>query len=274
MTQARAVWICVCVAAAACSKAHPRGEDDDAGDDVLSPSDDSADDGSDDVDAPPLIDLPDAEPHNPGDPDASPSVPVTATLSQTADNTNVTIGNSVSCHDEYNVTAENSYYRAYVLAEHGISTTFSITGVTVGVENTMDDPNPETDPPQATQPAAIRLYSYPGAPGTTLDVAQMTGLGSSNVTFTNGLAGAVVNFPVTATVPPGATLIVEVAIPDGDPDGDQYGPHFFIGSNTGGETRSGYLRAPECGTAAPSQLSALGFGTMHMIINVTGSYLP
>ena len=276
MTQARVVWICVCALVAACSEAHPRGSDDTGDDDVLSPSDDSADDSSGDdstaVDAPPIIDV-DAEPHNPGDPDAAPAVPVTTTITQSTNNTTVASPNSASCHNDYNVTAENSYYRAYVLAEHGIASAFSISGVRVGVETTADDPSP-TDPAQATQPAAIRLYTYSEAPGTALNLAAMTGIGSANVTFANGLAATLVDFPVTGTVPAGGTLIVEVAIPDGDPDGDSYGPHFFIGSNTAGETRSGYLRAPECGAANPSQLTALSLPSMHMIIDVTGTYLP
>jgi len=45
-------------------------------------------------------------------------------------------------------------------------------------------------------------------------------------------------------------------------------------SNTSGQTKSGYLRAPECGAGLPTSIASLGFPTMHMIMTVSGHLHP
>lgn len=250
------------VLGAGCSKGHPI-------DDTDAPiGDDDADAPPSEIDAPGHVDPPDGPPGQPDAPPALPDaahVPVNVTLAQTSDST-VTSANSASCNTA-GVTALNSYYRAYTLAEHGVTGPLTISQVSFGVEDASDDNL------GATQPARIKIYTYTGTVGTTLDTAQMSIVSNTPITIPNGSSLTVLNYAVSATIPSG-TFVVELLIPDGDPDGDGFGTHFFIGSNTAAETKPSYIRAPDCSINAPSQVGTIGFANMHSILNVYGSYTP
>jgi hypothetical protein len=72
---------------------------------------------------------------------------------------------------------------------------------------------------------------------------------------------------VTATVPAGSQLVVEIFIPDGVVAGNS----FFIGSNAEPQTGPSYIRAPECGTPTPETTAAIGFPEMHIVLDVVGN---
>jgi len=257
----------LCVVAAGCSKASPSGSAD-------APFGDDTPDAAGHVDGPPghfdavpdatggidASTIPDAS-----SPDAM-HTPVNATLTQTTDSTTMTAG-SIACTYSFSVTAENSYYRAFTLAEHGVVGPFTISQVSFGVESADGDL-------LTTQPATLRILRYTGTVGTTLNLAQTTQLASLPININNAAAPIVLAFPIAATIPANGTFLVELAIPDGDPDGDTFGPVFFIGSNSSGETKSSYLRAPSCGATSPTTIASLGFANRHVIMTVTGTYTP
>jgi hypothetical protein len=250
------VWFAIFGAATACAKASPSGQD----------KPDAKIPGN--LDAP--LDNPDAPSGNPDAPSGNPDAqPVTMTLSQ-ATSTSIVALNSRACANIYGVTFENSYYRAFPLADFGITGPFNVASVSYAVEAATAEFG-------ASQPVQVKVYNYAGGlGGTTLDTASMSPLANVASMVPNTTTGMMVTANVAATVPAGGTVVAEVFVPNSDPDGDTYGNEFYLGSNAGGESRPGYLRAPKCGTAAPTKIPTLPLNgaTVDIIITVTGSYVP
>ena len=165
---------------------------------------------------------------------------------------NILAGNAVACSPDGGVTTSlNQYLRTFTLTDFGIFGDFDVTEVAFGVENltgTVD------------RDVTVNLYTLDTLPFT---YANLTLLG----TATQSVAPqslAIVNVPVTGSVPAGSTLVVEV-----DPGDLSDEAGFFIGSNTSGETAPSYLASDSCGIANPTPFGAIGF-TVHVVMNVTG----
>ena len=208
----------------------------------------------------------------PPPPDAAPGV---STLSETSSNS-ITDLNSAACNLN-NVSGENSYYRAFRLSDYGIATELDVTRVDVGVE--------ESIPGNGTsQQLSLRLYTYSGTYGqTNLNTAQMsmiaqTAFNVGNINTNENGGGTTVPVSITAAVPAGSILIVEVFIQDATDTGTNSGNQFFFGSNTGGETASGYIRTgADCGITTPTSLASLYSNgslpaPMTMVMTVTGTH--
>ena len=174
----------------------------------------------------------------------------TQTLTHSASQT-VMGGNSVHCGSG-GIHADNSYLRTFHLPDFGIDVDFSVINVEVGIETASNGP----------QPATLNLYTLDGA----LTWANLTLIGSANVSIADQDL-TVYNIPVTADVPAGSTLVVELFTPDGT--GGSY--TFFVGSNNLGQTAPTYLAADACGISEPTDTADIGFPGMHMVMNVTGS---
>jgi hypothetical protein len=194
------------------------------------------------------------------EPDASTidAPPQQITLSQTTSNTPVT-GDSFACHVS-NITRENSYYRVFTLADHNITTTLHVTQIDFGIQ----DASAGTGTKQAAQ-LKIGTYGVPPT-GTTLDLMQVRPINSVSIQIPDGASRMTV--PITGDIPPTTSLIVELAIPDGTTTG--IGNIFFIGANTQGERKPGYLRAPNCGFSTPKSMTAIG-GETDIVLTVTGT---
>lgn len=200
----------------------------------------------------------DARPIDAPPPDAPPQM---VTLSQNVSPT--ASGNSIAC-SQTNFTRENSYYRVFSLAEHGVPGMFRVQQVSFVVQTATAGGG------AATQAGQIKIGRYTGAAGSaSLDVAQVVPVNAAAIAIPNG-AGTV-NVPITGTFP-GGNIIVELAIPDGFAAQNT----FYIGTNAAGETKPGYLRAPACGLAAPSGMNAFGMAQSpplpkaDLIMTVTG----
>src|SRR5690606_12640888 len=76
----------------------------------------------------------------------------------------------------------------------------------------------------------------------------------------------IVEVPVTGTAPAGSTLVVEVDTPDMNGVSG-----LFIGSNSDGQTAPSYLRSVSCGIDEPTDVAAIGFPEMQIVMNVTGT---
>ncbi|HPH66086.1 MAG TPA: hypothetical protein PLF40_10095 [Kofleriaceae bacterium] len=220
-----------------------------------------------DADAPPRADaridgrLVDA-PQNTDAPisvDAAPdAAPAERVLKQNTSDT-ITDNNSQACGNAAG-TAESSYYRAFKLSDFGITTAFNVSKVSVGIEAA-------TAGIGTAQAAQIKIYTYSGAlTGATLTTAQLTLVNAVNVMIDNTATPVVKDFPITASIPAGATVVAELASPDGRAAGN----FLYIGSNQGGETSPAYIRDPACGDTLPTKWSSAGFTTMHVVMNVTG----
>lgn len=206
------------------------------------------------VDAPQNIDAPvtiDA---------ATDAAPADRVLKQNTSDT-ITADNSQACGPiAGGSTSENSYYRAFKLSDFGITSAFTVTKVSVGIENA-------TSGIGTAQAAQIKIYTYSGAlTSTTLTTAQLTLVNAVNVMIDNVTTPVIKDFPITANIPAGATVVAELA----SPNGSAVGTSFYIGSNQGGETAPAYIRDPACGDTLPTKWSSAGFSTMHIVMSVTG----
>jgi len=166
-------------------------------------------------------------------------------------------GNSVACNNGSTHT-DNSYWRAFTMSDFGVLADMTVCSVEIGVEL--------ADAPAGSQPLTIRMYTsnqtFPtGYPGS------LTLIGSVDTTVANGTALAVIDVPVTASVPAGSELVIEVFTPNGLTAGNR----FFIGSNSSGQSGPSYISAADCGVSAPTDIASLGFPNMHIVKNVKAS---
>jgi hypothetical protein len=196
--------------------------------------------------------------------------PPTQTLSQTASNA-LEAGTSQACLAASSGTAPNNYYRVFDLAAFDIATDFHVSQVTFQVEH--------CDQLSGTAGATVvvRVGTYSGTPGDTLTLANMTVLASVNNVMVPEViedpgpppvtAGATVTAPISATIPAGQKLFVEIDAPDGNALYEMY-----MGANNDGEMGFGYVLAPTCGISVPTNISSIVGEPLHLLITVTGSY--
>ncbi len=189
-------------------------------------------------DAPPGVDAaPEVDAAPPAD-----AMPQQVVLSQ---NTSTTPNGTVLGCNQGNVTRENSYYRVFTLADHGVTGPFVVQSVTFGV-NTANAGG-------TMQPAQVKIGRYTGTPGgASLTLADVMPINTAAVQIPDGSTSFTA--PIAGTLPAGAHLIVELAIPDGLAAQNV----FFIGTNAAGESRPGYIRAPNCNVIAPSSMNVIG----------------
>jgi hypothetical protein len=183
------------------------------------------------------------------------------TLTQSTNSITITAGNTPSCNGGAPgfVHTDNGYWRSYPLASIGSS--IDVVSITFAVEAaTSTLPN--------GQPMIIRLYNDP----TPAAIGPVSGLqlrhtenfnlaNATSVLITQPITGPTVTFTSTET------LVVEVFSPAGAANGNA---SFFFGSNTAGETATGFLRAAACGAAEPVTFASLGaaFANVHIILDV------
>ncbi|MFG1609510.1 carboxypeptidase regulatory-like domain-containing protein [Actinoplanes sp. NPDC049265] len=159
----------------------------------------------------------------------------------------ITTGNSVSCNNG-SEARDNKYLRTFKLSDFGINGSFDVSQVQFGVELTT-----------SAQPLSVNLYSLVGD----LRYANMTPIGSKDVTVGADAGGTVVTVPVEGSVPAGGTLVVEIDVPAGG--------WFFIGSNDQGQTAPSYIASDTCNLPEPTDTADIDFPGMHMVINVSGA---
>lgn len=212
---------------------------------------------SDDVDASPDSDAP---PPDAATPDAP--VPVDIVLGQT-NSTEITPQNSLACLNPTRTAhSENSYYRVFDLAAEGVDRELFVEKVSVGIEN-ADSENGNT------QPMDVKLHTLVGNFTT---VANLTQIAMAPVAVADQ-TGTILEVNFQTTVPASSQLVVEVFTPDGDPNGDNVGSRFFVGSNDQGETAPTYFRAPGCDFAEPVESPAIDPDlNMHMVLTVAGVF--
>ncbi len=179
--------------------------------------------------------------------------PVATTLTQST-STAITQFNSVSCNAG-GLHTDNSYWRAYNLATFGLTGPITINTVTFGIEQAAGGP----------QPVTVNLYTQTTG---TFPTGTRTLVGTQNLTVPNqALSLFTGTFTTPVTVPNTAVLIVELFTPSGQATGRS----FFIGSNAAAQTGPSYISAAPCGVPNPTDLAAIGFPNMHIILNLGGT---
>lgn len=153
------------------------------------------------------------------------------------------ITNGIACAQHPLYSRENTMHRNFNLAtDFGITEAFEVTAVEFAIEAITT----------SGYDVAVNIYSTePNTfPGGTLTLE-----GSTVYTATNADAMSIVNVPVSATIPAGQALVMELAIEDGEATGEGY---LVFGTNSAGETGPSYITAPICGANTPTAMSALG----------------
>ena len=137
--------------------------------------------------------------------------------------------------------------------EFEISDEFEVTSVEFGVYGAVGQ--------GGDQPLTVNLYTLDGV----FVVENLTPIGSASIQLPDQTL-TMASVPVEGAVLAGATLVVEVFVPDG-----RFHSRFAIGSNNLGQTGASYLRAPDCNVNQPTDLAALGYPEMHIVMNVSGN---
>jgi hypothetical protein len=152
-------------------------------------------------------------------------------------------------------TFENHYWRAFNLADFGITGEFDVCDVEIGIESATSV--------GGTQPLTVNLYS---ALASKFPNGTLTAIGTANLSVVDQTQ-TLLTIPVTGAVPPGQALVVEIVSPDGTTNQDS----FLIGSNADSQTAPSYLSAASCNINTPTDLTALGHPDMHIVMSAHGT---
>lgn len=199
----------------------------------------------------------------------APPGPQTRTLSQTTSQA-IKGGNTLACsNNTTGYTRSNNFYRVFDLAALGITTMFNVTKVSFQIEHCHSSTSTGCT-------VAVRVGTYTGGTGATLDPAMMT-LKASNATVAvpevvevgTTTPGGTVDAPITAAIPGGSKLYVVIESPDTT-------FAFYPATNDGGESAMGYIQSSTCSINNPTNMSgALGTAPAaprHLLLTVTGTY--
>jgi uncharacterized repeat protein (TIGR01451 family) len=148
---------------------------------------------------------------------------------------------------------DNSYLRVFNLADFGLDKGLEVFEVQFGIqiaESLAGEP----------QPLGVYLYTLEGP----LTWANLTLIGEAVVMVPDQTLTHI-TVPVTGSVQAGELLVVELFVPDGLGEN-----RLYIGSNNGGQTAPSYIAAEACGIVEPVTLASLGFGSVHVLMNVIG----
>ncbi|WP_339702302.1 T9SS type A sorting domain-containing protein [uncultured Marixanthomonas sp.] len=174
-----------------------------------------------------------------------------------SDSQTITAGEEIACASATSFR-DNNLFRAFDLAgDFGITDGLEVNAVEFAI-GTISTPT--------SFPITANIYSAdPGAfPGGTLTLE-----GTAVYDATNADAATIVNLPLSATIPAGQAMVMELVLVD---DGtDTHNMRF--GCNSEGETGPSYIQAPDCGAATPSPFSDLGL-TQGLVWNVLGDDEP
>jgi len=182
--------------------------------------------------------------------------PGTVTLRQTGDD-KIDKNLEFACTNADTTTAQTSWYRVFSLSENGISGDFNVDKVTVGISLAVGMPS-----------AGVSVGTYGGQLNAAmLDPTKIVQLGAGTAMVDPTGIGALVGVPITAKIPGGSNLIVEIDIADQNGTGNQIN----IASTDASETHAAYLRAPKCGQNTPTTTTSAGLSGASFILTVEGS---
>ena len=185
---------------------------------------------------------------------------ITHSVSQIID-----VGTSVSCNSN-GIHFENSYYRVFDLIKDPfyLNGDFSVQALELGIGFAESGIG-------TSQPASLMLWTMSEYDETNINPDSLTfKTDSIFININNSESGTIKTIPVepAISIPHGTVLVVEVLLPYIEGDNHK----FYIGSNDLGQTDNTYIRAPECGIDKPIDVEEIGFGDMHLVLNVIGAY--
>ena len=192
--------------------------------------------------------------------------PGPASITQNTNAATITVGNSVSCNNgaangfEH---TDNSYYRGFTLSSFNPpldSLQFMVQTVQIGVEQANDGAG-------AGQPITAHVYDSTTNPPTLASIGAPLSSQPVNVA---DQALSLLNIPLTiqpVLINASDILVVEIFTPNGSVPNHS----FFIGSNALGQSGPSFIRAADCGIAQITNLAAINFANMHIVMTVSGN---
>jgi hypothetical protein len=193
------------------------------------------------------------------------ALPENAVTITQSTSTAITVGASVSCNGGTPgfFHTDNAYFRAFTLSAFNPPLDlpeFMVQSVTIGVEAANDGGG-------VGQPISVRIYDSSANPPTNATIG--AALSTENITVTDQ-AATLLAVPLTTQpvlINASDILAVEIFTPSGQAASHQ----FFIGSNAGGQTGPGFIQSAPCGITEITNLAAIGFPNMHMVMQVSGN---
>lgn len=163
-------------------------------------------------------------------------------------------GAGIACATHPIAFRDNNFYRDFDLAgQFGITNGFEVNAVEFAID-AIDTPS--------SFPITVNIYS---ATPNTFPNGTLTLQGTEVYNASNADAMSIVNVPISATIPAGESMVMELVLVD---DGTE--THYMtMGVNSAGETGPSYIKAEECGANSPMTFGSLGLG-VGLIWNVLG----
>ncbi len=163
---------------------------------------------------------------------------VTASTTSLSQHTDAPIAFRFGCADENGTTRDASVWRAFDLPALGVDDVFTVTSVDVGVA--FADARGD----KTLQSMTVNVFANTGArfPNGTLTLV------GSNTVGVPDQEGTVLRVPVSASIPVGASLVVEAHAPDGQPSGNR----LSFGGNSNPQTGPTYVSSTACGIPTPT----------------------
>ena len=168
--------------------------------------------------------------------------------------------NSVACEQQFDVVSDNTFYRSYLLSDFGITGDYDITSIDYGIEIM-------SGAPEEGYPVKVSIYETDN----TFPTGNLTLLSEVTEMITNQHL-QMHSTPITATIVAGTEFVVAVSVEsDALTDGGNGQVSFQIGSNSDGEIRPAYLKAPGCSIPDPITFASMGWPNVHVVMNVKGT---
>lgn len=177
-------------------------------------------------------------------------------LTQSVDPNSVTDGGVACWSSASGEYRENSFFRAYNLADFSVAGDFEIGSVQYG-QGAADDGKVIT----------VNIYT---ATSDNLTTATLTLVQSATHISSSADDLSLITVPITATIPAGSTIAFEVLAGD---SGTNTGETFFPGINAAGENDDSYIMSTGCSINAPATLASIGFGDNQYVMNVVENIL-
>ena len=189
-----------------------------------------------------------------------PDGPKELTLSQTNSSA---ITSGVGCRTSpTNYIVENNLYRAFKLADYGVTGAFHVKKVTIAVDSAKAGGSNQN------QPAEISVYAYSGPVNTdTIDLSMLAKQGDVMFQIPDTATPLPIDVPINAEIPAGtAGLVVQFHVADGQAAMNQ----LLIGANQQGEQHPAYELSPLCGQTNPVTFPSAGLSNFALVFTVTG----
>jgi hypothetical protein len=184
------------------------------------------------------------------------TAPGTVTLRQTVDDM-IDRNLVFACTNSDGTTAAQSWFRVFAPSASGVTGAFHVDAVNVGIGSAL-----------AMTTVGVTVGAYAGGIGSaTLDPTQVSGTTMVTAMIPPTQLSELVAVPITAVVPAGVNVYVQIDAPDLVGTGNQ----IDIGSTDSNQTHPAYIQAPRCGTTVPTSTTKAGLATAAFVITVEGS---